>query len=371
LAEVAIGPAAAAAVPNPAEAKSTLRYMPGLDVMRGVAILMVMLYHGLHVPGPLSILLYGAYGVHLFFVLSGFLITGILIDTRNDRDYYRNFYLRRALRIIPAYLLMIAVLKIAGVIDWRFVLVCLLYFCNMSAILRTTPQYGPFWSLSVEEQFYLVWPLVVRNISRRALYVLSVAIIVLTPVLRFGLLFGPGALGDIVFKTWAVADFFAAGALLAIAIRRPLPLARLGKWIAPLVGAGLALLIVAETRPEASNPLLRKVQLALVLEPWLLLFSGLILFALLRPAIAKMAIARPLVFLANISYGLYLCHQLIFLAIDRHWVLQPGMTGFYPLLAARFLVEAGVSIAVATLSRRTFEEFFLRMKPKHHPARPR
>ena len=95
--------------------------MPGLDVVRGFAILMVLSYHVIATFGPqfsgwrhsfIAIFEYGRTGVHLFFVLSGFLITGILIDSREDGDYYKVFYLRRLLRIVPAYLMMIAVLKL-------------------------------------------------------------------------------------------------------------------------------------------------------------------------------------------------------------------------------------------------------------------
>src|ERR1700722_15052284 len=117
---------AAATIPHP-----LLRsYMPELDVLRGIAVLMVLFLHGMAPPlhGHLSnvgrellaLSQYGGAGVNVFFVLSGFLITGILLDSQHRQDYYRRFYLRRALRILPAFYAVLSVLLLAGWIGWRF-----------------------------------------------------------------------------------------------------------------------------------------------------------------------------------------------------------------------------------------------------------
>jgi peptidoglycan/LPS O-acetylase OafA/YrhL len=347
--------------------QSNLRYMPGLDVIRGIAILMVVFYHGLHGLEALNVFNYGAYGVHLFFVLSGFLITGILLDSCADRDYYKNFYIRRVLRILPAYLVLIAVLKASGIVDWRYIAVCLLYFCNMTGLLRSSPEYGPLWSLSVEEQFYMAWPVVVRKVSRRGLAMISWALIGFIPLLRFLLQFGPASLGDITYKTYDVADFFGAGALLALTVRTPAPRARLRKWVLALILAGIGLLPVTQRLPLGAATSFGAFSRAVYMEPWLLLFSGMILFAVLHPAIAKARAAKPLIYLANISYGLYLCHQLIFDIIARHWKIEASGSFELPVFL-RFLVEFAASIAVSDVSRRTLERFFLLRKPKHNAA---
>ena len=156
--------------------------MPDLDLARGIAILMVLLDHGFaadqtpYILHPSRFLLnleyvarLGHMGVHLFFILSGFLITGILLDSRTQPDYFRNFYTRRLLRIAPAYLLMLVVLIATRSITARYLVVCLLCLCNMSSLLGATSEYPALWSLSVEEQFYLVWPLAVRRLSMRSL----------------------------------------------------------------------------------------------------------------------------------------------------------------------------------------------------------
>jgi peptidoglycan/LPS O-acetylase OafA/YrhL len=375
---------------NPATAETTLlapaqpslHYMPGLDVARGLAILMVLLDHGFIADQPLArahtnLFLralgytahFGHMGVHLFFILSGFLITGILLDSRHQPDYYRNFYTRRALRIAPAYLLMVAVLLLTHSITLRYLAACLLCLCNMPNLLGAGQEYPALWSLSVEEQFYLLWPLIIRKLSHRRFTILCIAIVLLTPALRFALLYGPHVLHDIRFKTWAVADFFAAGALIALAARLPHLHSRMHQATAPLLLLGAALFALQHLLPPPSTLTLINLAHATHLEPWLFGFSGLVLLAFLHPGIATHAAARPLIFLAKISYGLYLCHPFLFNLIDKHWPLHsPSTPAFYHQLVLRFIVEAALSIAVATLSRYTFEQFFLRRKPRHHRA---
>jgi peptidoglycan/LPS O-acetylase OafA/YrhL len=358
--------------------------MPGLDLARGIAILMVLFDHGFaadqtpyqtNTPHALLNLEYvfrlGHMGVHLFFILSGFLITGILLDSRTQPDYFRNFYARRVLRIAPAYLLMVAVLFLTHSITARYLAVCLLCLCNMPGLLGSSNQYSALWSLSVEEQFYFVWPLIIRKLSLRSLTLLCTALVLLTPVLRFVLLYGPTFLQDIRFKTWAVADFFAAGALLAVAARLPHLRPRLHQAIAPLLLLGAALFALQHLLPHPSSPTLINVAHATYLEPWLFGFSGFVLLAFLHPRIAAHIACRPLIFLAKISYGLYLCHPFLFNLVNAHWPIDPAnTTSIFPRLVLRFLVEAALSIAIAALSRYTFEEYFLRRKP-HHPRNPR
>jgi peptidoglycan/LPS O-acetylase OafA/YrhL len=361
--------------------------MPGLDLARGLAILMVLLDHGFaadQVPyqahatrfilGFEYISRLGHMGVHLFFILSGFLITGILLDSRTQPDYFRNFYTRRVLRIAPAYLLMVAVLFLTHAITVRYLAVCLLCLCNMPSLLGASSEYSALWSLSVEEQFYFIWPWIVRKLvgndarklSLRSFTILCTALVILTPILRFVLLYGPPFLQDIRFKTWAVADFFAAGALLAIAARLPHLRPRLHQAIAPLLLLGAALFALQHLLPQPTTLTLINVAHATYLEPWLFGFSGLVLLAFLHPGIATSIASRPLIFLAKISYGLYLCHPFLFTLVNAHWPLHAS--NIFPQLLLRFLVEAALSIAIAALSRYTFEEYFLRRKPRHPRA---
>ena len=364
------------APPPSGSTSSSLRYLPGLDLARGLAILLVLLDHGFaadQVPyqahatrfllGFEYVSRFGHMGVHLFFILSGFLITGILLDSRPQPDYFRNFYLRRVLRIAPAYLLMVAVLLLTHSITVRYLAVCLLCLCNMPSLLGASSEYAALWSLSVEEQFYLVWPLLIRKLSLRSLTLLCAALVLLTPVLRFVLLYGPPFLQDIRFKTWAVADFFAAGALLAIAARLPHLRPRMHQAIAPLLLLGAALFALQHLLPAPHALALINVAHATHLEPWLFGFSGFVLLAFLHPGMAAHLACRPLIFLAKISYGLYLCHPFLFTFVNTHWPIHAP--NIFPQLVLRFFAEATLSIAIAALSRYTFEEFFLRRKPQH------
>ena len=154
-----------------------------MDSLRGVAILLVLFFHGmapvknaqLSYAGNmiLSVSQRGWSGVNLFFVLSGFLITGILADSRDRQDYYRRFYIRRGLRILPALYAILLLLLVGGWIQWRFLLLSLLFLANSAPLLGVALQYGPLWSLAVEEHFYIVWPTLIRRLSSRRLILIA------------------------------------------------------------------------------------------------------------------------------------------------------------------------------------------------------
>jgi peptidoglycan/LPS O-acetylase OafA/YrhL len=353
--------------------------MPGLDIVRGIAIAMVIVYHAStdfdwlfyihHTPLALSIqfvLHLGTFGVHLFFILSGFLITGILLDSRDKSDYFRNFYLRRILRIVPAYLAVLLVLVFTHNISVRYFAVCLIYFCNMTGIFGINAEYGPLWSLSVEEQFYLVWPVVVRKCSRRTLAWFSLGLVLGSPLLRLALLYGPHAVHDIYYKTWAVLDFFAAGSLLAISVRHSFSTQRLTQASTLLLFGGALLFVLQKVIPGPNQVFLQNVLQTIWLEPLLFFFTGLTLLAYSKPQLGSITALKPLIFLAKISYGLYLYHMVIFDLTIRHWPAKlTASMGPVSLAFLKFFVQLTLSIIIAALSRYTLEEYFLRRKPQH------
>ena len=165
-----------------------------LDGLRGLAVLAVILYHAtLFEPGSgpveralLAAARLGWAGVDLFFVLSGFLITRILVQTRGAENYFRVFYARRFLRIFPLYyvalLLLVLLFRVtAGESAWYW-----LYASNVKMTIAGWPSapLSHFWSLAVEEQYYLVWPLVVSLLPRRALAGLCAGLVLLVPAAR-------------------------------------------------------------------------------------------------------------------------------------------------------------------------------------------
>lgn len=212
--------------------------MPELDCVRGVAILMVLFYHGFATRQELTafsglpklvvcLASPGWTGVNLFFALSGFLITGILLDSKPNPHYYRRFYVRRALRILPAYyalLLALAILGSYGVQDqqvsWAFLGLSAIYLANVTVLFGVPIQFGILWSLAVEEHFYLFWPVIVRNANRRSVGVYAAVIATAAALARIL----TWRLGYDYFAhyTWLVADGLALGSLLAVLLRGPL-----------------------------------------------------------------------------------------------------------------------------------------------------
>ncbi len=183
-------------------------HVPVLDGLRGLAILLVLLHHFANVYAPSAwtrnawhrVVGSGWCGVDLFFVLSGFLITGILHDARRGPGYFRNFYMRRVLRIFPLYYGVLAALFLAYPLlagsHQRFAALAehqpwlWLYAQNFKVILSgdwVPCGMNHFWSLAVEEQFYLFWPFVVFACRRRTLLHVSVALVVLALAVRIGL----------------------------------------------------------------------------------------------------------------------------------------------------------------------------------------
>jgi len=166
------------------------RHIPELDGLRGLAILYVFFHnvgtHGLGETESFVVKIYsliadiGWIGVQLFFVLSGFLITGILLEKQCSKDVYKNFYVRRVLRIFPVYyvsLIILFVLPEAANWDvpWAekssdYQIWYWLYAINWIQPLTTGLEIGHLWSLAIEEQFYLIWPLLVAGLTRRQFF---------------------------------------------------------------------------------------------------------------------------------------------------------------------------------------------------------
>lgn len=378
--------------PSAADVPLTGAHIPALDGLRGAAILLVMLLHfggsetdpGLArtaLPALGRAYLWvadnGACGVDLFFVLSGFLITGILFDARQSRHYFRNFYARRALRIFPLYygvlialLLPRHLLRIAGPADeWSL----WLYGTNFVMAMRDAPVFNAgwlhlshFWSLAVEEHFYFVWPLIVFACSRRTSMRICVACAVAALALRAGLL-GLGASGSASYLlTPCRMDALTLGAFLALAARSSdgkRSLARWG-WGLLVLSAAVAGAAVVLRRPAATAVYAP----ALKYSIYALFFGGVLALtvgAARTGVVGRFWGSSLLTFFGKYSYGLYVFH----------YALRPVCGRLFPaselsaLLGSRLLgvmvhaaLAVALSVGVAWLSWHLFEKHFLKLK---------
>ncbi|HTC63525.1 MAG TPA: acyltransferase [Candidatus Saccharimonadales bacterium] len=351
--------------------------MPELDTIRGTAIVLVLFFHGYYwsvgstgLSGLekvfVEITRSGWLGVNLFFVLSGFLITGILLDSKGEQHYFRDFYTRRALRILPAYYGILIILLLDGLKPRSFLVLSLLFLANVTSLFGVLAAYPVLWSLAVEEHFYLLWPTVVHKLSNRAVQRCAIVIVCFTPALRVASFFFGRVNGALTF-TWLVTDGLAMGAWLAAYVRDPgLTRGKLAWVSAGTMGVALFILICGAPFGIMSRQSL--VGTALMESCGDLAFLGLLaIFLLLGTSKWKFIVQRPLLsFYGNVSYGLYLIHMLVFEWYDRLVrAFRPqisDLTGHFGLITFRFVVCVAVSTGLASLSRRYFEGYFMRLR---------
>jgi peptidoglycan/LPS O-acetylase OafA/YrhL len=280
-----------------------MQRIPSLDGLRAISITLVVLSHlvkwkhvSLQVLGD-----YGALGVHVFFVLSGYLITNLLLreHQRTSTISLRDFYIRRAFRIFPAAFVFLAVVTVLywHQMRWYHVAAAVLYAANMDV---SRPWiFGHLWSLSIEEQFYLLWPFALKTWQRQKTAILWCVFIV-TPVFWVGL-YAFKVRNGLVGSLPAYADQLAIGCLLAILAPR-LPRIK-GSWALIMVLATILIPWFPSTNPW------RTLFALFVLRPLLnVALAGLVLHVIQVPYRALNW--PPVAWLGRISYSLYLWQEL-------------------------------------------------------------
>ena len=357
-----------------------------LDGLRAVGICIVLLGH--FWPEKLSKIVYqfgqsGWIAVDCFFVLSGFLITGILLDSRDKPKYYSTFWTRRALRIFPLYYLVLLMCWVllrftdSGngyryfLSHWGSPMWFTFYLGNIRVAMKDAwaPAigYGPLWTLQMEEQFYFLFPLAVALLRREHLRKLLIAAAILSPVIRvlMYLRYPNNAYIQYILLP-CHSEGLALGGLIALRFRRGLWAIRkleLVWWAVPLIGiAGIASIMGTWNIHEGA-PTTLFVRLAgysissagcacLVLA--LICFRGSSATAWLR--------TRPLQYLGKISYGLYMLHPIVW------WVMlllmKKGIWRFRSDAFLTFVVSVGLSLVSAAISWECIESPFMKLKDR-------
>ncbi len=371
-----------------------------LDGYRAIALLLVVTHHYLGKIGAdvAPVPMYGWIGVDLFFVLSGFLITGILFDSRRAGGTLKTFYMRRILRIFPLYYAVILFLLVVGLTShtpwvwqqalWpvhlgnyaRFLGSPPLDIARTDILLRrqhTVMLYGHFWSLCLEEQFYLLWPLVVFKLrDRRRLIQLCMAVIVLSPLARIlAGAFAPQwmvARGVVYGALPFRADSLLIGGLLALLLRGP-ERAWLTRWRVPLGIAGIcglsSVFLCQMALGHAPAPP------GIVGDPWyltgfgytLLDFGAAAVIAFLLDGeshVARLLHVAPLRNLGIVSYGCYVFHDLFHIS----FLDFAGRHGGTHMFLWAYVLGLIVMVLLATLSYHFYEKPFLRLKSRYKDA---
>ncbi|HSP16394.1 MAG TPA: acyltransferase [Thermoanaerobaculia bacterium] len=362
--------------------------IPSLDGLRAIAILLVMVFHFTrgHDTGVFwKITDIGWAGVDLFFVLSGYLITGILLRTKRSSHYFKNFYTRRALRILPLYygtlalaFLVVPLLSGCPSVPFREQVPFWLYYANF-ARGGGSPCFviGHFWSLGIEEQFYLLWPILLLRCDESTARKICCSVILISLGSRLALAM-LGAPTQATFAwTFARLDGLAMGSLLALWSQSDTLRARVERVSGPVllvcatvlmtvIALGGSTLVLDESGSVAS--IVARTAMPLLLG---ITFAALLMQSMTRPRLSRVLSfygSRPI---ARYSYGAYVFHMLMMpalvLAFPRARLIAITRSNDTAvLLFAALGITA--TLAVAALSYHGFESFFLGLRSSHRTA---
>jgi peptidoglycan/LPS O-acetylase OafA/YrhL len=350
-------------------------HYPALDGLRGLAILLVVVYHNF---GFINVFFFGWLGVDLFFVLSGFLITDILLKTVGKKDYLRNFYVRRMLRIFPLYYLCLILFLIVlpktnlqfnvqyyidhQVWIWTYLQNWIYTFQNPGQ----TNTLNHLWSLAVEEQFYLLWPLAVLFI-RNTKYLLLFISLILAAVLGLRLWAWMHQVADLAYFnlfTFTRIDGICIGCMIALLQRvNPNFLKRYTTAIVLFFAFMNFVFFFVNRRYQFAFPYLA--------------LAGYTTFAMMFGLLVNEAVTNKtklvnflfnipvLKFFGKISYGFYIFHWPVYILLGPY--LFPWVSKFVSGSLLQFTVSVLATLAavcISWLSYQYFEKYFLKLKDR-------
>jgi len=350
----------------------TISVIPPLDGLRGVAALLVLGHHffksfpisGTGIWSTLQHLTsFGQTGVDLFFVLSGFLITRILLASRDRADYFSSFYIRRALRIFPLYFLGLALYYLVVIplkqesippfnLQWWY----WCYFQNVGITFQSTNIEGPahFWSLAVEEHFYLIWPVIIYLVPRQRVALVCYVMIAVALLSRAVMLNdGYGYL--VLYFTPCRLDALAVGALLAV-WERDGRLTAFSKSFIILASALIIVMVIMMISLSNQSSNIAQWSKYLIYA----LFYGCIIGLIRNNSTRTIPLLSTgfLRWTGKISYGLYVYHLFVIEVVAA----RLDQTQFSRIFL--FIICIGTSYLLAWASYTFYESWFLQLKNK-------
>jgi peptidoglycan/LPS O-acetylase OafA/YrhL len=375
-------PSAAIAEDQHTESKQRRYYRPELDALRFFAFLCVFVLHAgdylrinpaKHLTSTRALSI-GADGVPVFFLLSAFLIAELLFreKDRTGSIHIRSFYVRRILRIWPLYFSAFFGLALLNRFvpgtgtDSPYAWLAFTFLCGNWYIFHhgwIASSVDPLWSISIEEQFYLIIPVLAALAGRRAVFVVSWVFLVTAYVAVLWYAIHPNAIAEWT-NSLVQFQFFCVGTLIALSLR--------GKFLqlsAPvrMGGFGLGFLcwyeaavLIAKNPPAPAQSLMT----------WLLTLAGAVLFFLCTLGISSRHVPSWLSYCGKISYGLYIFHSLVlffaFTIVESSWVRSVTGSHLSTRLLRGFgaLIALAVTLGLAHLSYVFFEGYFLRLKKR-------
>ena len=347
-------------------------YIATFDAVRAIAVLMVFVTHSgilLHLPKPLEelsdLVRWSHFGVNLFFVLSGFLITRILIKSKGQKNAYKNFLIRRSLRIFPIYYL--AILALMVIEPGQYLITSATYTSNYAfAFDETVNPMSHSWSLSVEEHFYLIWSPIVLflslKISRGFAFVIFPVISIVGTILTFAFL---PEYAKPIFYRGTNYQMFALALGSALAFRESWVRTRWSRslWTgAALIVSGIALILLLG-RVFGTELLIRR------FYSYSLISTGILCVFLsindmkgdtennAKGVLYRLATFPALMYIGRISYGLYLYHFPVYYFLG---VFPPK----YSTPISTIALGTGITFAIAIVSFQFIEKPILRLKSR-------
>jgi peptidoglycan/LPS O-acetylase OafA/YrhL len=344
-------------------------YYPALDGLRGVAILLVVLYHNFDF---LKQSFFGWLGVDLFFVLSGFLITSILLKEVSSPNFLKNFFMRRVLRIFPLYFLCLIVFLIVfpalGLYKkelrffienqwwlWTY-LQNWLYSFHLTNDARVLTH---LWSLAVEEQFYLIWPFVILLVKKPGrLFFIMLTVLLLVMAARS--VIWVSHIEDLNYTTlytFTRIDGICIGSMVALLMRFRPGLITNNTWLIALVLAAMNFTFYFLNQANKDGyPYLAFIGYTTFCAMFGLLVHEVVINS--QSMISKALSFQPLRFFGKISYGFYVFHWPIYLLTRQSLLAETGSR----LWAS--IISTAIAILISAISYYTFERYFLKLKDK-------